>query len=84
MSNSMSPYIVPSPTRNLDFGHLGGEVVQLLLDAAVLLDSILVPLLQLGVLVLECLHLPLVVTSLDVGLAKPEFAMSQHRVVNEA
>lgn len=56
----------------LDVGHLGGKIVELLLDSAVFLDCLLVSFLKLGVLVLECLHLPLVVTSLDVGLAKPD------------
>lgn len=74
VSNQMFPDILhPSPVwTSLDVGHLGCKVVKLLLHGAVFLDRILISLLQLGVLVLECLHLPLVVTSLDVGLAEPE------------
>lgn len=74
VSNQMFPDILHlAPVwASLDVGHLGCKVVQLLLHSAVFLDRILISLLQLGVLVLECLHLPLVVTSLDVGLAEPE------------
>ena len=74
VSNHMFPDILHlSPVRaSLDIGHLGCKVVKLLLHSAVFLDRILVSLLELGVLVLERLHLPLVVTSLDVGLAEPK------------
>lgn len=75
VSNQMFPDILhQSPVwASLDVSHLGCKVVKLLLDGAVLLDRILISLLQLGVLVLECLHLPLVVASLDVGLAEPKY-----------
>lgn len=74
VSNQMFPDILhPSPVwTSLDVGHLGCKVVKLLLHGAVFLDRILISLLQLGVLVLKCLNLPLVVPSLDVGLAEPE------------
>jgi hypothetical protein len=82
-SNPVCPdNLQPSPVyTSLDVGHLICEIVEFLLDGHVFLERIFVALLQLGVLVLECLHLPFVVTSLDIGLAKPEFAMSQHRVL---
>jgi hypothetical protein len=67
--NILHPY---SAWPSLDVGHLGCKVVELLLHRAVFLDCVLVSLLELGMLVFKCLHLPLVVTSLDVGLAKPD------------
>ena len=76
----MYPNILhPSPvSTSLDVGHLGCKVVELLLHSAVFLDRILISLLELGMLVLECLHLPLVVPGLDVGLAEPKCPKRQY------
>lgn len=51
--------------------NLRNKVVELLLGVAVLLGHILVLLLPLVGGLLKCLHLALVVASLDVGLTEP-------------
>jgi hypothetical protein len=57
--------------RRSDVTNLRNKVVELLLGVAVLLGHVLVLLLPLVGGLLECLHLALVVPSLDVGLAEP-------------
>jgi hypothetical protein len=70
--------LYPSPVWALDIGHLGCKVIKLLLHSAVFLDRILISLFQFGVLVLQCLHLPLVVASLDISLAEPKCPKCQY------
>lgn len=67
----LTPY-TDTPTRS-DLNVADGELefLQVLLQVAVLLGHLLILGLPLIALRLQCLHLALVVASLDVGLAEP-------------